>query len=67
MLIQAVNALAMQPTAIVSSTLTKTVLVSNYHYRIRCEAASALVQVRLLNIDVTQRVQIWKLVRDPAA
>jgi transcription initiation factor TFIID subunit 2 len=42
---QAVYALARQPTAIVSSTLTRTVLVSNYHYRIRCEAASALVSV----------------------
>ena len=42
---QAVHALARQPTAIVSSTLTKTVLVSNYYYRIRCEAALALVNV----------------------
>lgn len=39
------HALAEKPTAIVSSTLTKTVLVSNYYYRIRCEAATALVNV----------------------
>ena len=45
MCLQAVHALARQPTAIVSSTLTKTVLVSNYYYRIRCEAALALVNV----------------------
>lgn len=44
-LLQAVYALAEKPTAIVSSTLTKTVLVSNYYYRIRCEAATALVNV----------------------
>ena len=44
-LFQAVHALAEKPTAIVSSTLTKTVLVSNYYFRIRCEAATALVNV----------------------
>lgn len=42
---KALCALAEKPTAIVSSTLTKTVLVSNYYYRIRCEAALALVTV----------------------
>lgn len=42
---QAIHALAEKPTAIVSSTLTKTVLVSNYYFRIRCEAAMALVNV----------------------
>ncbi len=31
------------PNAIVSSTFTKTVLVTNYFYRVRCEAALALV------------------------
>ncbi|KAG6333744.1 hypothetical protein ID866_5345, partial [Astraeus odoratus] len=41
--LEAVHALARQPTAIVSSTFTKTVLVTNYYYRIRCEAALALV------------------------
>lgn len=33
------------PNAIVSSTFTKTVLVTNYFYRVRCEAAVALVTV----------------------
>ena len=33
------------PNAIVSSTFTKTVLVTNYFYRVRCEAALALVTV----------------------
>jgi transcription initiation factor TFIID subunit 2 len=44
---QALNALARQPTAIVSSTLTRTVLVTNYFFRIRCAAATALVSVWL--------------------
>ena len=43
--VQAVRALARRPTAIVSSTLTKTALVANYFFRIRCEAALALVHV----------------------
>lgn len=46
---QAIHALAEKPTAIVSSTLTKSVLVTNYYYRIRSEAALALVQVRSLS------------------
>ncbi len=37
--------LSKTPNAIISSTLTKTVLVTNYYYRIRCEAAAALVTV----------------------
>jgi transcription initiation factor TFIID subunit 2 len=45
-LLQAVNALSKMPSLIVSSTLTKTALVSNYFYRIRVEAALALVNVR---------------------
>jgi transcription initiation factor TFIID subunit 2 len=43
--LQAVRALSKMPNAIVSSTFTKTVLVSNYFYRVRCEAALALVKV----------------------
>ena len=45
-------ALARQPSAIVSSTLTKTVLVTNYYYRIRVEAALALVTVRFKHLTV---------------
>lgn len=44
--VQAIAVLSKSPNAIISSTLTKTVLVSNYFYRIRCEAAGALVNVR---------------------
>lgn len=39
------HALSRQPNPIVSSTLTKTVLVTNYFHRIRAEAAIALVNV----------------------
>ena len=35
----------MSQTAVISSTFTKTVLVTNYFFRIRCEAAQALVTV----------------------
>ncbi len=45
---KAVRALARVPTQIVSSTLTKTALVTNYFYRIRCEAALALVTVSMV-------------------
>lgn len=37
--------LSKTPNPIISSTFTKTVLVSNYYFRIRCEAAAALVTV----------------------
>ncbi|KAG5636972.1 hypothetical protein H0H81_006217 [Sphagnurus paluster] len=49
--LKAINALAEKPTAIVSSTLTKTVLVSNYYFRIRCEAALALVNCAIRKLD----------------
>ncbi|KAJ7597342.1 hypothetical protein C8J56DRAFT_316264 [Mycena floridula] len=59
--LEAISALALQPTAIVSSTLTKTVLVSNYHYRIRCEAASALVQCAIRRLDFLGLFHLFKL------
>ena len=46
-ILQAVRALSKMPNAIVSSTFTKTVLVTNYFYRVRCEAALALVTVSI--------------------
>ncbi|KAG1864557.1 hypothetical protein C8R48DRAFT_773074 [Suillus tomentosus] len=49
--LEVVNALAKQSTAIVSSTFTKTVLVSNYYYRIWCEAAMALVHCAIRKLD----------------
>ena len=45
MLCQAVDALLKMPIAIVSSTFTKTVLVPNHYFRIRCETALALINV----------------------
>ncbi|KAI3622581.1 tata-binding protein associated factor taf2 [Moniliophthora roreri] len=58
---EAVHALARQPTAIVSSTLTKTVLVSNYHYRIRVEAALALVNCAIHRLDFLGLFHLFKL------
>ncbi|KAF9075021.1 hypothetical protein BDP27DRAFT_1316349 [Rhodocollybia butyracea] len=59
--LEAVHALAKQPTAIVSSTLTKTVLVSNYHYQIRCEAALALVNCSIRRLDFLGLFHLFKL------
>ncbi|KAK7058614.1 hypothetical protein VNI00_002250 [Paramarasmius palmivorus] len=59
--LEAVYALAKQPTAIVSSTLTKTVLVSNYHYRIRVEAALALVHCAIHRLDFLGLFHLFKL------
>ncbi|KAI6031377.1 hypothetical protein BKA83DRAFT_4199448 [Pisolithus microcarpus] len=59
--LEAVHALAKQPTAIVSSTFTKTVLVTNYYYRIRCEAALALVQCAIRALDFLGLFHLFKL------
>lgn len=59
--LEAVNALAEKPTTIVSSTLTKTVLVSNYYFRIRCEAASALVNCAIRKLDFLGLFHLFKL------
>ncbi|KAJ3797877.1 TATA-binding protein associated factor Taf2 [Lentinula aff. detonsa] len=59
--LEAVHALAKQPTAIVSSTLTKAVLVSNYHYRVRCEAAAALVNCSIRRLDFLGLFHLFKL------
>ncbi|KAJ8084704.1 hypothetical protein PM082_003480 [Marasmius tenuissimus] len=59
--LEAVHALARQPTAIVSSTLTKSVLVSNYHYRIRVEAALALVNCAIRKLDFLGLFHLFKL------
>ncbi|KAG5645341.1 hypothetical protein DXG03_006403 [Asterophora parasitica] len=58
---QAIHALAEKPTAIVSSTLTKTVLVSNYYFRIRCEAALALVNCAIRKLDFLGLFHLFKL------
>ncbi|KAH9486347.1 Transcription initiation factor TFIID subunit 2 [Psilocybe cubensis] len=59
--LEAVNALAEKPTAIVSSTLTKTVLVSSYYFRIRCEAATALVNCAVRKLDFLGLFHLFKL------
>jgi len=57
--VQAVDALSKLSTAIVSSTFAKTVLVSNYYFRIRCEAALALINVSDLCSDDTMFLIVW--------
>ncbi|KAL0951837.1 hypothetical protein HGRIS_008498 [Hohenbuehelia grisea] len=59
--LEAVHALSRQPTAIVSSTLTKSVLVSNYYFRIRCEAALALVNCAIRKLDFLGLFHLFKL------
>ncbi|PPQ63820.1 hypothetical protein CVT24_009770, partial [Panaeolus cyanescens] len=59
--LEAVYALAEKPTAIVSSTLTKTVLVSNYYFRIRCEAAMALVNCAIRKLEFLGLFHLFKL------
>ncbi|KAF8899169.1 hypothetical protein BD779DRAFT_64933 [Infundibulicybe gibba] len=59
--LEAVQALAEKPTAIVSSTLTKTVLVSNYYFRIRCEAALALVNCAIRRLEFLGLFHLFKL------
>ncbi|PFH52313.1 hypothetical protein AMATHDRAFT_140606 [Amanita thiersii Skay4041] len=59
--LEALYALAEKPTAIVSSTLTKTVLVSNYYFRIRSEAALALVNCAIRRLDFLGLFHLFKL------
>ncbi|KAF7302593.1 Transcription initiation factor TFIID subunit 2 [Mycena chlorophos] len=59
--LEALRALTKQPTAIVSSTLTKTVLVSNYYFRIRCEAALALVNCSIHKLKYLGLFHLFKL------
>lgn len=61
---QAVRALSKRPTSIVASTLTKTVLVTNYFFRVRCEAALALVNVGIFCCGLVHLL-ISVLVCDP--
>ncbi|THH09339.1 hypothetical protein EW145_g2091 [Phellinidium pouzarii] len=59
--VEAVQALARQPTPIVSSTLTKAVLVTNYFFRVRCEAALALVSCATRRLDFVGLFHLFKL------
>ncbi|KAI0830772.1 hypothetical protein BC628DRAFT_1355553 [Trametes gibbosa] len=58
---EAIAVLSKSPNAITSSTLTKTVLVSNYYYRIRCEAAGALVNCATQKLDWLGLFHLFKL------
>ncbi|KAI0308085.1 hypothetical protein B0F90DRAFT_1680044 [Multifurca ochricompacta] len=59
--LEAVRALSNMPNAIVSSTFTKTVLVTNYFYRVRCEAALALVTCAQQQLDFLGLFHLFKL------
>ncbi|KAI0304611.1 hypothetical protein BC826DRAFT_1088837 [Russula brevipes] len=59
--LEAVRALSKMPNAIVSSTFTKAVLVTNYFYRVRCEAALALVPCAYQQLDFLGLFHLFKL------
>ncbi|KIY52676.1 hypothetical protein FISHEDRAFT_63651 [Fistulina hepatica ATCC 64428] len=59
--LEALYALSSQPTAVVSTVLTKTILVTNYFYRIRCEAALALVQCAIRKLEFLGLYHLFKL------
>jgi transcription initiation factor TFIID subunit 2 len=50
--LDAVQNMAVNPSAVVASELAKTVLVSNYFYRVRMEAARALMNVSLSHAGI---------------
>ncbi|KAH9929687.1 uncharacterized protein B0H18DRAFT_995740 [Fomitopsis serialis] len=58
---EAIQVLTKTPNPIISSTLTKTVLVSNYFYRIRCEAAQALVTCAIQRLEWLGLFHLFKL------
>ncbi|KAF9642562.1 hypothetical protein BDM02DRAFT_3082030, partial [Thelephora ganbajun] len=59
--LEAMCALAHCPTAIVSSTLTKTVLIANYFFWIRCEAALVLVHCAIQKLEFLGLFHLFKL------
>ncbi|PIL31521.1 hypothetical protein GSI_06223 [Ganoderma sinense ZZ0214-1] len=58
---EAIMVLSKTPNSIISSTFTKTVLVSNYYFRIRCEAAAALVTCANLRLEWLGLFHLFKL------
>lgn len=58
---EAILVLSKVPNPIISSTLTKTVLVSNYYFRIRCEAAQALVTCAIQRLEWLGLFHLFKL------
>ncbi|GAA5938378.1 transcription initiation factor TFIID subunit TAF2 [Sporobolomyces koalae] len=59
--LEAIHALSGLPSAIVSSNLCKTVLVSNYFVRIRMEAALALISCATVHQDYLGLFHLFKL------
>ncbi|EMD32531.1 hypothetical protein CERSUDRAFT_118583 [Gelatoporia subvermispora B] len=58
---EAISVLSKMPNPIISSTFTRTVLVSNYYFRIRCEAAQALVTCAVQRIEWLGLFHLFKL------
>ncbi|TBU50053.1 hypothetical protein BD309DRAFT_996445 [Dichomitus squalens] len=58
---EAILVLSKTPNPIISSTFTKTVLVSNYYFRIRCEAAAALVTCANQRLEWLGLFHLFKL------
>ncbi|TFY68605.1 hypothetical protein EVJ58_g911 [Rhodofomes roseus] len=58
---EAIQELSKAQNPIISSTLTKTVLVSNYYYRIRSEAAQALVSCAIQRLEWLGLFHLFKL------
>lgn len=59
----AVHALSQMPSLITSSTLTRTVLVTKYFYRIRAEAAYGLANCALPHLDLLGLFHLFMLFR----
>ncbi|GBE77479.1 Transcription initiation factor TFIID subunit 2 [Sparassis crispa] len=58
---EAILVLSKLANPIISSTLTKTILVSNYYFRIRCEAAQALVTCAVQRLEWIGLFHLFKL------
>ncbi|OCH90063.1 hypothetical protein OBBRIDRAFT_793679 [Obba rivulosa] len=58
---EAICVLSKVPNPIISSTLTRTVLVSNYYFRIRCEATQALVTCAVQRLEWLGLFHLFKL------
>ncbi|EPQ30343.1 uncharacterized protein PFL1_01869 [Pseudozyma flocculosa PF-1] len=61
--VAAVHALAQMPSLVTCSMLTRTVLVSKYFYRVRAEAAHALVSCAMPELDYLGLFHLLKLFR----
>lgn len=57
----AVKALSSMPSTVVSSLLTRTVLVDRYFFRVRTEAAQALVNCAIESLDFIGLFHLYKL------